>query len=417
MARFFDSKQTFEQRVKELRLGELLDKFKEQGWTSFSALAFATDFVPGTSAPGIFVDEIVKPLVGELQADVDKWKPLLKRLFVEAYTMAAHDIQTRTEGTDPDEPRRMPNAEREHRLAVLQARLPGLQPQGELQPSFHLIDLCSAMFESGQVSYIPWEKCSKRDAESNGTKIEKIWKPDAEGRIRETTTVLPPKTDAGTDLLLRYALQRRGLALEIACVCDYHTHELWVQILMDALLESPPPGYAKLSMNQLRMADEKVWQLVGRMCRAGLRWGPGESPPFDAALKKVIYDPSVRLLLMPLPPLSSTSSSSGNPPPPSGDGLSRTQRKKLAKQRAVAKTPPPPAKLAKANGKGKDRPVSNDQAMSGKCRNTTAGDPICFNYNIRGCPNAQPGAKCPRGWHLCAEQGCQKAHPMTEHRS
>jgi hypothetical protein len=172
MARFFESKQTFAQRLVELGLTELEPKFLEKGWTSFSVLAFATDYVPGTSAPALFLEEVVKPLVGEDQPAIDKWKPLLKRLFVEAYTMAAHDVQTRTEGADPDEPRRMPNAEREYRLQVLQDKLPGLRLEGELQPSFHLIDLCSSMFETGQVTYIPWEKCTKRDAEASGVKIE-----------------------------------------------------------------------------------------------------------------------------------------------------------------------------------------------------------------------------------------------------
>ena len=139
-------------------------------------------------------------------------------------------------------------------------------------------------------------------------------------------------------------------------------------------------------------------------------------------MKKAIYNPSVRLLLVPLPAIPQAAASSDNAPKfPLGDGLSRNQRKKLHKQEREAKTrqdrqrqtPPPPAKRQKGDGKGK----SNFELMSGKAKTTSSGDPICFNYNIRGCPNAQPGAKCPRGWHLCAEQGCQKPHPMTEHRS
>ena len=154
MARIFDSERVFSQRLKDLGLGDLEPKLKAKGWCSFAVLAFATDYVPGTSAPDLFVSEIVKPLVGDDAGDVDRWKPLLKRLFVEAYTMAAHDVQSRTEGPDVDEPRKMPNAEREHRLSVLRGKLPGLTLEGELQPSYYLIDLCSAMFESGQVCYI-----------------------------------------------------------------------------------------------------------------------------------------------------------------------------------------------------------------------------------------------------------------------
>ena len=365
------------------------------------------------------MDEVVKPLVGDEQAAVDKWKPLLKRLFVEAYTMAAHDVQTRTEGADPDEPRRMPNAEREYRLKVLQDKLPGLRLEGELQPSFHLIDLCSSMFESGQVTYIPWEKCTKREAEASGAKIEKIWKPDSEGRIRETTTTHPPRADAGTDLLLRYALQRRGLALEIACVCDYNVHELWVQVLLDALLQPAPPGYVKVSVSQLKMADEKAWQLIGRSCRNGLRWTTGEEPPFEKALKLTMYDPAIRLIMMPLPPLPTSASSSSSGSLPTGNAtLTRAQRKKEAAKKRAAELrqqdPPPPAKQAKGKGKGR---ASNSNALDGKCKQTSSGEPICFNFNLRGCPNAAAGAKCPRGWHLCVEPGCQKSHPLLEHHS
>ena len=250
MSRFFDSKQSFAQRVHELGLGGLMDKFKEKGWESFSVLAFATEYVPGTSPPEVFLDEVVKPLVGTEQPGIDKWKPLLKRLFVEAYTLAAHDIQARTEGPDPDEPRKMPMAEREHRLGLVQKRLAGLVLEGELQPSHHLVDLCSSLYETGQVSYVPWEKCTKRDAEMAGAKVEKVWKPDSSGQIRESSVSSLPSADLGTDLLLRYTLQRRGVALEMANVCDFQVHELWVGVLFDAMLTPTPPGYAEVSWNE-----------------------------------------------------------------------------------------------------------------------------------------------------------------------
>ena len=154
MSRFFDSKQVFAQRVDELGMGELINPLKNKGWDSFGILAFVTEFVPGTSPPEIFLNEVVKPLVGDNQADIDRWKPLLKRLFMEAYTLAAHDIQSRSDGPDPDAPRKMPSAEREYRLTTLQTKLTGLVLEGELLPSHSPIDICSNMFEVGQVSYV-----------------------------------------------------------------------------------------------------------------------------------------------------------------------------------------------------------------------------------------------------------------------
>ena len=98
--------------------------------------------------------------------------------------------------------------------------------------------------------------------------------------------------------------------------------------------------------------------------------------------------------------------------------MSRAQRKKEAAKKRASELrqqgPPPPAKQAKGKGKGK---TDHNAKLDGKCKQTTSGEPICFNFNLRGCPNAAAGAKCPRGWHLCAELGCQKPHPLSEHRS
>ena len=75
-----------------------------------------------------------------------------------------------------------------------------------------------------------------------------------------------------------------------------------------------------------------------------------------------------------------------------------------------------PNKQHKGTGKGTGKP-SNMAMLAGKCRQTAAGEPICFNYNLRGCSGAAAGQRCERGWHLCAEPGFQKAHPLSEHRS
>ena len=48
-----------------------------------------------------------------------------------------------------------------------------------------MIDLASEIYETGVVVYIPWEKCTKRDQEMVGAKSDRVWKPDANGNIRE----------------------------------------------------------------------------------------------------------------------------------------------------------------------------------------------------------------------------------------
>ncbi len=240
MSSFFESKQAFAQRLKELDLSDLSGKFNELGWTSFSVLAFATDYVPGASDGAVFTREIVEK-VADTQ-DVEKYKPRLKRLFTEAYTIGAHDIQTRADGKDTDEPRRMPNAEREHRLKLLQGKFTGFNIEGEMEPSYSLIDRASDMCETGVVTYIPWERCTKREQEVCGVKIDKIWKPDSEGRIREVSEAKPVDAVMADNLMLKNALSRRGLALEVANVCTYDSHSQLVETLFEALAATPPPG-------------------------------------------------------------------------------------------------------------------------------------------------------------------------------
>ena len=48
---FFDSKQFFEQRVRELGLQDLLVAMQTKGWDSFAVLAFATEYAQGSRRP------------------------------------------------------------------------------------------------------------------------------------------------------------------------------------------------------------------------------------------------------------------------------------------------------------------------------------------------------------------------------
>eukprot|EP00969_Alexandrium_andersonii_P244790 10816543-Alexandrium_andersonii.AAC.1 len=63
------------------------------------------------------------------------------------------------------------------------------------------------------VKYIHWSECAKREQELAGVKADDPWKPDANGYLRVAKSVGPLKASLQSDLLLSYALKRRGLAL------------------------------------------------------------------------------------------------------------------------------------------------------------------------------------------------------------
>jgi hypothetical protein len=73
------------------------------------------------------------------------------------------------------------------------------------------------------------------------------------------------------------------------------------------------------------------------------------------------------------------------------------------------------------DGGGKGDTISSRSslppALFGKASRTPAGEPICYNYNLEhGCAAAKPGERCPKGWHVCMEPGCGKAHTLKMHR-
>ena len=248
-----------------------------------------------------------------------------------------------------------------------------------------------------------------------------FWKPDANGHVKEYSETKPGEAIVNSDLLLKYALTRRGLALDVAMVCSFEAHSLLVEALFDSMLAPTLPGYGRVSRNQLRNADVLIWRLIAKDCRDGLSWSPGGSPPFEAALKARLIDPMFRCALMPLPASSSSSASVPiSPDVKSLEDENRELKRKLQNNNQQHDNGGGGGKAkrqrnnkgTKGGGKGKA-----NVSMTGKTRTHTNGEPLCFNFNTRGCPNAKPGMKCKNGWHFCAEPGCGKAHAMKDNHN
>eukprot|EP00973_Karenia_brevis_P083726 11617511-Karenia_brevis.AAC.1 len=75
-----------------------------------------------------------------------------------------------------------------------------------------------------------------REQEINGVRRDKQFSADAGGILREKTKEAQLQADTSTDLLLRYALQRRGLALDQAGIMSFTVHEKIVHLLFEALM-------------------------------------------------------------------------------------------------------------------------------------------------------------------------------------
>ena len=439
-----ESTAEFEARLKDLGLHAFLGKFGELGVTTLSELAYCSDWIPGGSVSSeVFAKDVLIPVLGSAE---HLKRHGVKRLFSEAYIMAAADLRRKVEPQAEEAATVMPVQEREQRRTALETKLVGMELTGELDPSFKLCNLVHGMHEANTIQYLEWSCLTKRSQELNKVKEIKAWQPDSSGFMKEhvVTELMPARTD--TDYLLRCALSRRGLALEIGRVCSFKVHEALVELFFKAMYADRLDGFDPVQISQIKAADQEVWRLVAESCRAGIRAEPDGTLPVERILKVLVLDASIRYILMPFrsnkaPPATASSCEPASVNKGHQDASSRRVRQ-LEQQVADLKrsrgnqhgSPQPPsqpqnswekkeANRKRGRGGKKQDPRAEGggrcpPGLVGKKTKTDAGDPICFDYNLDGCSMASAGGRCPRGLHICAEPGCRKSHEhgLKHHR-
>lgn len=419
-----DSEADFKARAKEIGVSETeISNLVAANYATFGKLAFACNYVPGQSSDAPLL-ELAAAITGVDPAPANRL-PMIRRLVFESYSMAAADLRQRVERKDEDTPRRLAQAERSARYEDQKNRLIGLELTGELEPSHALIDLVYQMREDGQLRYIRWEQCTKRDQELLGVKVDPIWKPDGNGIIKEVKVQEALKAEFDTDLKLRFALQRRSLALDQSRLIDFDKFERWTQVLMEAFTSPPPDGHLRVSIEQIHRADLELFKVMMRETRGGIKSFTG-APPLEDALKVAMNATEVRLLLQPLQGSlkrkgeaqdaeekrnkSSSSSSS------QVEKLQRTVENlqgQLKNLRAKSQDNPPNRK-GKGRGKGKFNMIRMPPQLIGLSPTNGDNEPICFDFNLKGCSRAKAGERCEKGWHSCMK--CFKPHSQKDHQ-
>ena len=181
---------------------------------------------------------------------------------------------------DDDKPRRLTPAELNTRRKEVVEKLPGLTINQELDTSDAILTECVRLWDQNRTMCVPWEKCTARCMETVGVKRIELWEKDpAAGFLRQrTATSDDVHAPLAEHLQVDYALRRRGLALAMADLVDWHVHERLREDLMASLARPPPPGYAKVDLAQVRRADETAFQLLARLSVDGIRRLDGKRP-------------------------------------------------------------------------------------------------------------------------------------------
>ena len=407
-----------------LQPGELKN-LAAKNWGTFGNLAFAVNYKPGAPDEAPLL-KLARAAVGE--TDQTKEVPderlvVIRRLHFEAYTLASADMRSRVEERGDEPPRKLAAPERNQRDSEQKGRLPGVAFDKFSTCSHALVDAVVKLHDANQMEYIRWEQCTTRHQELMGVKLDPMWKPDSHGVVREVHVARTLTADLGSDLLLRYALQRRALAFDNAGLVDYRVFERWHSVLAAKYVEKAMEGHRAISLEQLQRADVALFVGLMDKTRGGIRQRADGTRPLDEAMTTLMDSPDVMWHLMPLqggPSVSKAKPATSD----SRDAVIDNLKKEVAALKRKGAEGPEGG----SSGSRPDEPVSGQQGRKKKQNKRSgsrfvrmprellggvavddSGASICFDFNMtKGCGNATDGAwdKCPKGRHVCCAKGC-----------
>lgn len=388
MTSLIDSGAHFDSRLAELGLNAgLIANIKAHGVGTLSQLAFAVG-QPGQPLQDAAVDNFIQAASGRAPAVGES--AILKRAAFEAQTFLIATLRQSIEKTD-EAPRKIAFAERSSRMQALRGALTGIEISGEHEPAHCVLDKACQIYESNTLKYMEPAACVSRAHEIQGTtKNRELTFEKGSLVLKSGDDNLCSPTDS--EIKVHYAMVRRALSFQFARLMSYAQHCQWESFLFDA-----PPGYNRPSLAQVLQCDKAAWSRLSSTVMELRQRGDG-TYPLGEALLQLRHDPNVTLYLAPLSKPASAPSGGH-----SGDHRSQPYDVKGGNPKG------------KGKGKKKNPPVPAE--LRGKWYKTAKGEPLCFGFNCAsGCPNkVAPGEKCPRGWHLCAEPKCQKAHSLQQH--
>ena len=399
MTSLIDSTAHFDSRLRELGLPQaFVDLVKAHGVATLSQLAFAVG-QPGQPLADNNIGNFVNAAVGRNASIAEI--AVLKRAAFEAQTFLVATLRQNVEKSD-DAPRKIAFAERTSRLQALQRAVVGVQISGEHEPAHCVLDKACHMFETNTLKYLEPAACVSRSLEIQGTtKNRKLTFEKGSLVLKSGDDKLESPTDS--EIKVHYAMVRRGLALQFARLMSHEQHCVWETYLFESIHREAPPGYHRPSLAQILQCDRAAWSRLSSII-GDLRQRVDGTYPLGEALLNLRQDPNIALFLMPV---------ARAPKDPAGGGGDKLRWNPYNPGKGSGGGDKGPGK-----GKGKKRSPPVPAELRGKWFKTSSGDPLCFGFNCAsGCSSKiNAGERCPKGWHLCAEPKCQKAHSMQQHK-
>ena len=370
-------------------------RLEAAGISTLAGMAFFCAYQPGTSDDSTLVAAASAALAQDPVPPATM--VAIRRLHFESHAMYVADLKSKIMSTEDEVPKRMPNAERSTRYREQQQRLSGLILEGELECANSLLDSVMQQYDRDELKYLVPNVCISREQELTGQRKDPKLALDSEGQLRLKAQNADVKADVSTDMKLKQAMTRRGLAYDQCGLITFGVHAKWIEKLFTSLNRTVPEGYASISLHQLMEADKELWQRLADECRTSIIPVAGMPRQLDDAINKWSASHEVLYYLMPLPASKGATTSYG-------------AHKEVPTER---KNPYVPKGGKKGGGKGK-KGKGNSSMPPGCVNKTKEGKNLCFAFNSpAGCSYAKAGGQCRRGVHVCARPNCFGKHAAT----
>ena len=404
MSSIVDSEAQFDLRLEQVNVpAPLRAAVKRAGITTIASLAYAH------GQPG-------QPLVND---DFTNWVrqldptasvggvAALKRLLFESQTQLMAALRDQITNPEPSTAKKVPQAERETRLANLRRRLTGVLIEGHSEPSHALLDLATQLYDQNTLKMTPLEKCYSRLTEltQNTKSTSKLLEIES-----SKVVVKDRESDFEASVQSSYqaleSFKRRGLALDFAGVMSFTQHDRCVQLLFGHLNRDPPAGYSRCSVSQLIAADRAAWTLLIEQ-NVKPRPDARGTLALDSKLEEALKSYEVSFSLLPLATKQPPKAAPSAPQKPAPAQPSKGGKKGNTRYKPYG---------GKGKGKPKgDQRIPQEIRDAGGTATTPDGSPICFDFSLKRCrENVAEGSRCRKGYHLCGI--CYGPHCLLDHK-
>jgi hypothetical protein len=387
-----DSEAAFEQRLGEvIQDAAVRVAIQNQGIRSFSTLAFSCgtpQSPPNDEVFRAFADNVLP--AGYNMATFSSFR----RLHFEAATLVVAQLKQKVTGDGDEGKQKLPIVEKQARLADQRRRLSGLDIEGKLQPSYALIDAVNAMIETSSVLWVAPSKATSRDQEvqHGGKNLPSV--VQLEQQTLKLSSPTPNfEADCSSGIQLQWCLQRRALALDQVRLSSWECQNKRINQLLSILNTPPPPGHARITLEQVIKADKQMWTELAKAFTGTVVAASGAvAPPFDEHIARLRNDPRVTMYLLPLPSFAKETRNVQTPNASTSTAAPKAAPKGQPKKKFKA------TKKAERN---------KPDALSGMETVTKDGHNVCWSFNLEsGCQaplvSGSKVPKCAKGLHVCA---------------